>query len=66
MENKNFSIMEARNRAKCNPREKLSKEEVEILYAVFGMWAERDDIDDNWVIEGRNNWYSDWKGDKPL
>ena len=27
---------------------------------VFGMWANRDDLDDNWLVNGRSRWESDW------
>jgi prevent-host-death family protein len=30
------------------------------LDAVFGMWANRRDLDDEWLANGRSRWESDW------
>ena len=29
--------------------------------AAFGMWRERDDIDDEWLSRSRQHWYSAWQ-----
>lgn len=31
-----------------------------LVNAAFGMWADRDEINENWVAEGRARWESDW------
>lgn len=30
------------------------------LDEVFGMWADRDDLDEDWLINGRSQWKSEW------
>ncbi|HRQ22317.1 MAG TPA: type II toxin-antitoxin system Phd/YefM family antitoxin [Anaerolineales bacterium] len=42
-------------------RVKLSPAKIEGLRGTFGMWAERGDITENWINEGRARWESDWK-----
>lgn len=42
------------------PKPTLSLTEQELLDSVFGMWADRTDIDDNWLEEGRQQWESAW------
>jgi len=44
-------------------RVKLSTERGEKLRAVFGMWADRTDIGDDWLKNNRSHWISTWKGD---
>jgi len=41
-------------------RVKLSPKKAQALRDVFGMWAKRADIDDNWLNSGRAKWESDW------
>jgi prevent-host-death family protein len=31
--------------------------------AAFGMWAERADIDDEWLARGRARWRSEWQNE---
>ena len=31
------------------------------LRDVFGMWARREDVDEEWLMEGRAQWWSQWK-----
>jgi hypothetical protein len=33
---------------------------MEALQRVFGLWAQRKDIDENWLDESRNRWVSNW------
>jgi prevent-host-death family protein len=42
-------------------RVKVSPKKTEVLRNAFGMWADRADIDDNWLKESRAGWESDWK-----
>ncbi len=44
-------------------RVKLSSERYEKLRSVFGMWADRTDIGDDWLKDNRSNWTSTWKDD---
>jgi prevent-host-death family protein len=46
-------------------RAKLTPKRMEMLRGAFGMWADRADIDDNWLKESRAQWESDWKNGKP-
>ena len=41
-------------------RGKTTPKRTEMLRSVFGMWANRTDIDDNWLKEGRTQWENDW------
>jgi prevent-host-death family protein len=34
--------------------------EKSMLQSSFGMWANRDDIDDEWLANGRSRWQSAW------
>jgi prevent-host-death family protein len=34
---------------------------VERARAAFGMWRERDEIDDEWLSRSRRQWYSAWQ-----
>ena len=42
-------------------RTKLSPKKAELTRGAFGLWADRTDITDNWLKEGRAKWESDWK-----
>jgi prevent-host-death family protein len=42
-------------------RAKLSPKKVELTRDAFGLWADRADITDTWLKEGRTRWESDWK-----
>ena len=42
-------------------RAKLTPKKVESLRNAFGMWAERPDINDDWLKENRARWESNWK-----
>ena len=35
--------------------------EQDLLQAAFGVWADRDDIDDAWLANGRSQWESNWQ-----
>lgn len=34
-----------------------------LLQGAFGLWSQREDIDDNWLTEGRARWESTWQSD---
>ena len=36
----------------------------ELVRDTFGMWADRADIDTDWVSEGRARWESEWGNDQ--
>ncbi len=36
-------------------------EALELARSAFGMWRDRDDIDDEWLVRIREPWYSMWK-----
>ncbi len=38
----------------------LTADKAELARNTFGMWANRTDIDDEWVAEGRARWESEW------
>jgi prevent-host-death family protein len=35
-------------------------EPIDPIDDVFGMWADREDIDENWLENGRSRWQSEW------
>jgi hypothetical protein len=35
-----------------------------LLQEAFGMWAEREDMNDEWLVNGRLQWESRWKEDE--
>lgn len=39
------------------------QQEKALLQAAFGMWANRDDIDDTWLADGRSRWENKWRGE---
>jgi prevent-host-death family protein len=45
-------------------RVNLPAEKAELVRDTFGMWAERADIDDRWIAEGRARWESEWEDDQ--
>ena len=42
----------------------LTADKAELARDTFGMWANRKDIDDKWVAEGRARWESEWVDDQ--
>lgn len=42
-------------------RVKLSPKKAELTRSVFGLWTNRNDINDHWLKEGRAKWESDWE-----
>lgn len=38
----------------------LTKESRALAREAFGMWADRADIDDDWLTRGRARWHSEW------
>ena len=36
-------------------------EKLELAQAAFGMWAEREELDDEWLSRSRRQWYSTWQ-----
>ncbi|MCZ7667891.1 MAG: type II toxin-antitoxin system Phd/YefM family antitoxin [Chloroflexi bacterium] len=47
--------MEAYERTRPKPLESANQ-----LDEVFGMWADREDIDEDWLANGRSRWQSAW------
>jgi prevent-host-death family protein len=45
-------------------RVSLPEDKVELARNAFGMWANRADINDEWVAEGRARWESEWVDDQ--
>ena len=50
--------MEAYERTRQKPPESPDK-----LDEVFGMWADREELDENWLENGRSRWQSDWSNE---
>ncbi len=42
-------------------RRRLPPQKLELLRSVFGMWADREDITDDWLAESRSRWVSEWR-----
>lgn len=42
-------------------RVKLSPKKAELTRSAFGLWTSRNDINDDWLKEGRAKWESDWE-----
>ena len=42
----------------------LPIDEAELVHDAFGMLAERADIDDKWITEGRARWEIEWEDDQ--
>lgn len=38
----------------------LPRDRNQLARSAFGMWAARDDVDDDWLKDGRRNWHSRW------
>ena len=45
----------------CRGAQVLSSDQRELAQATFGMWAGREDIDDEWLARGRQRWRSEWQ-----
>ena len=45
-------------------RVSLPPNKTELARNAFGMWADRVDINDAWVAEGRSRWESEWGDDQ--
>ena len=45
-------------------RVSLPGDKAELARTAFGMWADRTDIDDDWVNNGRSRWESEWGNDQ--
>lgn len=42
----------------------LPADKAKLARDAFGMWANRADIDDKWIAEGRARWESEWGNDQ--
>ena len=42
----------------------LSSDKTDLARSAFGMWANRTDIDADWVSGGRSRWESEWRDDQ--
>ena len=51
--------------AACRVPVAPAADRIELARAAFGMWAGRDDIDDEWLARGRGRWQSEWPDDGP-
>ena len=59
MSRKISSVSKAKNQANGrNPTQ--SKRQLQ--QSSFGMWRNRQDMDENWLANGRARWKSDWAG----
>lgn len=45
------------------PSSNLVVDDAALLDSAFGLWANRPDIGDDWLAEGRANWESDWQNE---
>lgn len=45
------------------PSPNLAVDDAALLDSAFGLWANRSDIDDDWLTEGRANWESNWQNE---
>ena len=45
--------------ASCR-RSVMPEDRRQLAKSAFGMWAGREDIDDDWLKDGRSNWHSRW------
>jgi prevent-host-death family protein len=45
---------------RMQPRIDPTQAQLDLLKASFGLWAERPDINDEWLVEGRKQWESGW------
>ena len=54
-------ILSIREYERTRRRAGLTPKKTELLRNAFGMWAERSDIDADWLKESRVKWESDWK-----
>ena len=54
-------IMSVREYERHRRRRRLPPEKRELLRSAFGMWANRPDIADDWLAEGRSRWVSEWR-----
>ncbi|MEO7839853.1 MAG: type II toxin-antitoxin system Phd/YefM family antitoxin [Anaerolineales bacterium] len=54
-------ILSVREYERNRRRVGLTPKKAESLRSAFGMWAERADMGDDWLKEGRARWESDWK-----
>lgn len=39
----------------------LPEDRRQLARSAFGMWAGREEIDDDWLKDGRRNWHSRWR-----
>jgi prevent-host-death family protein len=44
-----------------NPPERLPATDSDLLDSAFGLWANRPDINDDWLADGRSHWESAWR-----
>lgn len=45
------------------PSSNLVIDDAALLDSAFGLWANRPDIDEDWLAEGRTNWESNWQNE---
>ena len=57
---KTVAIIMSVNEYEIVQKNKVIKEPAPLELAAFGMWADRDDMDETWLEEGRAQWRSSW------
>lgn len=45
------------------PSSNVAVDDTALLDSAFGLWANRPDIDEDWLAEGRTNWESNWQNE---
>lgn len=46
--------------ATCRQSTDLLKDRAQKAREAFGLWAQREDLGDDWLAEGRKRWRSEW------
>ena len=41
----------------------LANDDLALIESAFGMWQNREDIDDTWLSAGRQQWQSEWRNE---
>lgn len=53
-------ILSTKMFARLRPKPKRASNRRALALAAFGMWANRAEIDDDWLLRSRARWQSDW------
>ena len=49
--------------ARISPVKQIENKVDDSIESLFGLWRDRDDIDDAWVMDGRSQWANAWDDD---